>query len=260
MVAITSLQREHIIESVQAMYTEVASMPEKVFHFPTGRPACELVGYPALQLDAIPATAVESFAGVGYPFAVDAIKNGHVILDIGSGSGTDVLISSLLTGPEGKVYALDMTAAMREKLQANAEKASAANIEIIAAEAEDIPLPSASVDVVTSNGVLNLVPDKKKSFQEIFRVLKPGGRVQIADIVVSQEVSAACRQNPKLWAKCIVGAMEKEDYLQLFRDVGFKDVAQLRQLNYFSASVSKETRDVAASLGAHSMVMKATKP
>jgi len=260
MVAITSLQREHIIESVQAMYTEVATMPEKVFHFPTGRSACEFVGYPALQLDAIPATAVESFAGVGYPFMVEAIKKGDAILDIGSGSGTDVLISSLLTGPAGKVYALDMTMAMRSKLQSNVQKASASNIELIEAEAESIPLPDASVDVVTSNGVLNLVPDKKKAFQEIFRVLKPGGRVQIADIVVSQEVSEACRQNPKLWAECIVGAMEKEDYLPLFRDVGFKDVEQLQKLDYFSASVSQETREVAASLGAHSMVMKATKP
>ncbi|HEY5602804.1 MAG TPA: methyltransferase domain-containing protein [Gammaproteobacteria bacterium] len=259
MVAITSLQREHIIESVQAMYTEVAAMPDKVFHFPTGRPACEFVGYPASQLDAIPATAVESFAGVGYPFAVEAISKGDVIVDIGSGSGTDVLISSLLTGAGGKVYALDMTEAMREKLRTNVKKALARNIEIIEAEAEDIPLPDASIDVVTSNGVLNLVPDKKKAFQEIFRILKPGGRVQVADIVVSQEISAACRQNPKLWAECIVGAMEKDDYLQLFRDVGFKDVAQLQQLDYFSASVSKETRDVAASLGAHSMVMKAVK-
>ena len=260
MVAITSLQREHIIESVQAMYTEVATQPDKVFHFPTGRSACEFVGYPASQLDAIPATAVESFAGVGYPFAVEAINTGDVILDIGSGSGTDVLISSLLTGTSGKVYALDMTTAMRNKLQANARKASANNIELVQAEAEDIPLPDASVDVVTSNGVLNLVPSKKKAFEEIFRVLKPGGRVQIADIVVSQEVSEACRQDPKLWAECIVGAMEKEDYLQLFRDVGFEDVALLHELDYFSASVSKETRDVAASLGAHSMVMKAAKP
>ena len=260
MVAITSLQREHVIEAVKAMYTEVAGMPEKVFHFPTGRAACEFVGYPASQLDAIPATAVESFAGVGYPFAVAAIKQGDVVLDIGSGSGTDVLISSLLTGGAGRVYALDMTSAMREKLQANAEQASANNIQLIDAEADSIPLPDASVDVVTSNGVLNLVLDKKKAFEEIFRVLKPGGRVQIADIVVSQEVSAACRQDPKLWAECIVGAMEKDDYLNLFREIGFKEVAQLQQLDYFSASVSKETRDVAASLGAHSIVMKAIKP
>lgn len=260
MVAITSLQREHIIESVQAMYTEVATMPEKVFHFPTGRNACEFVGYPASQLDAIPATAVESFAGVGYPFAVEAIKQGDVVLDIGSGSGTDVLIASLLTGSKGKVYALDMTVAMRDKLRDNARQASADNIEPVEAEAENIPLPDDSVDVVTSNGVLNLVPDKKKAFQEIFRVLKPGGRVQIADIVVSQEVSEACRQDPKLWAECIVGAMESDDYLELFREIGFKEVAKLDQLDYFSASVSKETRDVAASLGAHSIVMKALKP
>jgi len=260
MVAITSLQREHIIASVKEMYTEVASKPEKVFHFPTGRPACEFVGYPAAQLDSIPKTAVESFAGVGYPFAVDAIKQGDTILDIGSGSGTDVLISSLLTGPSGKVYALDMTSAMRDKLKQNAEMASAGNIEIVAAEAENIPVPDASVDVVTSNGVLNLVPDKKKAFQEIFRILKPGGRVQIADIVVSQEVSESCRSDPKLWAECIVGAMEKEDYLQLFRDIGFKNVSQIQELDYFSASISKETRDVAGSLGAHSMVMRATKP
>lgn len=260
MVAITSLQREHIIDSVKRMYTEVASFPDRVFHFPTGRSACEFVGYPASQLDAIPATASESFAGVGYPFAVEAIKPGNVVLDIGSGSGTDVLISSLLTGENGKVYALDMTHAMREKLQNNADKAAAKNVEIISAEAENIPLPDASVDVVTSNGVLNLVPNKKKAFEEIFRVLKPGGRVQIADIVVSQEVSEACRQDPKLWAECIVGAMEKEDYLQLFRDIGFEDVSELQKLDYFSASVSEETRNVAASLGAHSIVMKASKP
>lgn len=260
MVAITSFQREHIIEAVQLMYTEVASRPEKVFHFPTGRPACEFVGYPASRLDAIPATAVESFAGVGYPFAVEAIKKGDVVLDIGSGSGTDVLIASQLTGADGKVYALDMTSAMQEKLQGNAEKASANNITSLSGEAESIPLPDQSVDVVTSNGVLNLVPDKKKAFQEIFRVLKPGGRVQIADIVVSKEVSEACRQNPELWAECIVGAMEKEDYLDLFREIGFVDVAELQHLDYFSASVSEETRNVASSLGAHSIVMKATRP
>ncbi len=260
MVAFTSLQREHIIESVQIMYTEVATRPDKVFHFPTGRPACEYVGYPASDLDAIPATAVESFAGVGYPFAVDAIKPGDVVLDIGSGSGTDVLISAIRAGGDGKVYGLDMTTAMSNKLKANAEKAGVANIELIIGEAEDIPLPDGSVDVVTSNGVLNLVPDKKRAFEEIFRVLRSGGRVQIADIVVSQEISAECRENPKLWAECIVGAMEREDYLEQFREIGFMDVEALNRLDYFSASVSKETRDVAASLGAHSMVMRATKP
>jgi len=260
MVAFTSLQRDHIIESVQMMYTEVATKPEKVFHFPTGRPACEYVGYSASDLDAIPATAVESFSGVGYPFAVGAIKPGNTVLDIGSGSGTDVLISTLRAGTKGKVFGLDMTTAMLNKLQANIKKADVSNIELITGEAEDIPLLDASIDVVTSNGVLNLVLNKKRAFKEIFRVLRPGGRVQIADIVVSQEISIEWRQNPKLWAECIVGAMEREDYLELFRAIGFKNVAALNKLDYFSASVSRETREIAASLGAHSMVMQATKP
>lgn len=259
MVAITSLDKEHIKKSVQAMYTEVAQQPEKVFHFPTGRKACEFVGYPAHQLDAIPATAAESFAGVGYPFATDVIKSGDTILDIGSGSGTDVLISAQLTGESGKVYGLDMTQAMRDKLKSNSDKAGLHNIELIEAEADHIPLPDESVDVVTSNGVLNLIINKQQAFEEIYRVLKPGGRIQISDIVVRQEVSEECRQNPKLWAECIVGAMEHEDYMQLFREVGFKNVECIDELDYFSASVSEETRNVASGLGAHSMVLKGYK-
>jgi ubiquinone/menaquinone biosynthesis C-methylase UbiE len=152
-----------------------------------------------------------------------------------------------------------MTPAMREKLKTNASEAGRTNIEALEGEAESIPLPDACVDVVTSNGVLNLVPNKKKAFEEIFRVLKPRGRVQIADIVVSQEISPACRSNPKLWAECIVGAMEKEDYLALFREIGFADVAAIHSLDYFSASISESTRKVASGLGAHAIVMKATR-
>jgi SAM-dependent methyltransferase len=260
MVAITSLQREHIIESVQAMYTEVARNPGKVFHFPTGRRACEFVGYPAAQLDAVPATAVESFAGVGYPFTAEAIRMGDAVLDVGSGSGTDAFISAQLTGDAGKVFALDITAAMRNKLRNNVRQAAAGNIDVIAAEAEHIPLRDGSIDVVSSNGVLNLVPDKRRAFSEIFRVLKPGGWAQVADIVVNQEVSEMCRQNPKLWAECIVGAMEKDEYLELLREVGFSGVSVLQSLDYFSVSVSADTRKIASSLGAHSIVMQAVKP
>lgn len=260
MVAITSFQKEHIVEAVQKMYTEVATKPEKVFHFLTGRPACEFVGYPAEQLDAIPATALESFAGVGYPFAGDGIRPGDTVLDIGSGSGTDVLISSLLTGSEGKVLGLDLTDAMRKKLEKNASILGVHNVTLMAGDAEDIPLPDASVDVVTSNGVLNLVPDKSSAFAEIFRVLKPGGRVQLADIVVNQELSEKSRMDPQLWAECIVGAMEENDYLDLFRSKGFADVAALGHVDYFSSSPSDETRKVAASFGAHTVVMTALKP
>lgn len=260
MVAILKYERGHIFEAVQAMYTEVATLPDKTFHFPTGRPACLFVGYPEEQLDAIPATAVESFAGVGYPFAVGAIQEGNHVLDIGSGSGTDVLIASRLVGPRGKVYGLDMTEAMREKLRVNADQMGATNVALLAGNAEAIPLPDTSVDVVTSNGVLNLVPDKECAFGEIFRVLRPGGRVQIADIVVGKPISEQCRQNPKLWAECVVGALLEDDYLDMSRRIGFEDVAALSRLDYFSKSVNEETRKVAGSFGAHTVVVRARKP
>ena len=260
MVAILSSQREVILDAVQAMYTAVATTPDRGFHFPTGRAACEFVGYPAEQLDALPATAVESFAGVGYPFAARAIDSGHVVLDVGSGSGTDVLIASQLVGPTGRVYALDMTEAMRAKLRANLDRAGVKNVKILDANAESIPLPSESVDVVTSNGVLNLVPDKPKAVGEIFRVLQRGGRVQIADIVLTSDPSDACRSQPALWAECIVGATTEPAFLELFRTAGFADVELLSHLDYFEASASAETRKVAGSFGARTAVMRATKP
>jgi arsenite methyltransferase len=259
MVAILSDQREVILDAVKMMYTSVATSPETGFHFPTGRPACEFVGYPAAELDAIPTTAVESFAGVGYPFAVDAIRQGDVVLDIGSGSGTDVLIASRRVGPGGRIYALDMTAAMREKLARNVERAGVTNVEIIDANAEEIPLPDESVDVVTSNGVINLVPDKQKAFDEIHRVLRPGGRIQIADIILAQEPSAACRSKPELWAECVVGATLEDEYLDMLRKAGFQGVDVLNHLDYFSGSDSEETKKVAMSFGARSFVVRGVK-
>ena len=260
MVAIVSQQRERILEAVRAMYTEVAACPGKVFHFPTGRPACLLVGYPEGQLDSIPTTAVESFAGVGYPFAADVVRTGHHVLDVGSGSGTDALIAARMVGGEGRVYALDMTESMRAKLNANAAEAALANVTVLAGEAEQIPLPDASVDVVTSNGVLNLVPDKRRALAEIARVLRPGGFLQLADIVLSRPISQKSRENPRLWAECIVGAVREDDYLKMLEDLGFVDVAALRHLDYFAASSSVDTRKVAASFGAESIVLRAAKP
>jgi SAM-dependent methyltransferase len=149
MVAILSNQREVIFDAVCRMYTDVARMPEREFHFPTGRRACELLGYPAVELDRLPPTAVESFAGVGYPFAAGVIRSGDVVLDIGSGSGTDALIAAQQVGAGGRVIGLDLTEAMRDKLLANAALAAAAHLVVLAGNAEAIPLPDESVDVVT---------------------------------------------------------------------------------------------------------------
>jgi SAM-dependent methyltransferase len=242
------------------MYTDVATNPAKEFHFPTGRAACEFVGYPQAQLDSIPATAVESFAGVGYPFRSEVMFQGAHVLDIGSGSGTDVLISASLVGRDGHVHALDMTPAMLEKLKANIAVSAATNISLHEGNAESIPLLDESVDIVTSNGVLNLVPDKKKAFDEMFRVLKPRGRVQIADIVVGLPISDECRGNPKLWAECIVGASLEDDYVDLFRIAGFESVTKLRTFDYFSGSSSEATKKIALSFGAGTIELTMTKP
>lgn len=260
MVVIRSDQREVILEAVRAMYTEVADRPEKTFHFPTGRRSCEFLGYPPELLDRLPPEAVESFAGVGYPFAADVIAPGDTVLDIGSGSGTDVFVARERVGRTGRVIGLDMTARMREKLRAVAAAAGVDNVEVLDGNAEEIPLPDASVDAVTSNGVLNLVPDKERAAREIHRVLRPGGRVQIADIMLARNPSEACRSNPRLWAECIVGATTEEDYLALFHAAGFETPEVLSHVDYFSRSPDAETRKVAAEFGAVAAVLRARKP
>lgn len=260
MVVITANERDIILDAVREMYTAVASRPEETFHFPTGRRACEYVGYSGAELDRLPAAAIESFAGVGYPFAGGAIREGDTVLDIGSGSGTDVLLAALRTGPGGRVIGLDMTDAMRRKCLANARAMDVEHVEVLDGNAESIPLPDASVDVVTSNGVINLVPDKTQAIREIHRVLRPGGRVQIADIVVQDPPSAACRAQPQLWAECIVGATTESDYVEMFRAAGFTSIERLRELDYFAASTSESTRNTAAGFGARSFVMRAVKP
>lgn len=260
MVAIAGFTREQILAAVQQMYSEVARMPSKQFHFPTGRAACVFVGYPAELLDAVPSTAVESFAGVGFPFCSDVIRPGDRVLDIGAGAGTDTLIAARLVGNAGRVFGLDMTPAMLDKLRRNIARADMSNVEALEGNAEAIPLPDASVDVITSNGVLNLVPDKPRAFSELCRVLRPGGRVQIADIVVGRPVSESARADPKLWAECVVGAALERDYLELFGSCGFSDIRVLRRFDYFSGSANTDTRRVAASLGAQSIEITMTKP
>jgi arsenite methyltransferase len=256
MVAVLGMTKGQIFEAVRQMYSDVANSPTKQFHFPTGRSACLFVGYPEEWLDRVPATAVESFAGVGFPFRAEVIRPGDRLLDVGSGSGTDTLIAAGLVGGKGNVLALDMTAAMLDKLRSNVALAGAHNVELIEGNAESIPLPDASVDVVTSNGVLNLVPDKPKALAEIFRVLRPGGYAQIADIVVSQPVSEKARSNPKLWAECVVGAVVEEDYLDLFRSVGFTGLTLLRGFDYFAGSASADTQRIAGALGGHAIEIK----
>jgi arsenite methyltransferase len=259
MVAMVSDKREFIFRAVCDMYTDVAQHPPKGFHFPTGRLACLWVGYPAKQLDLLPATATESFAGVGYPFAADVIREGGIVLDIGSGSGTDTLLASALTGPRGRVYGVDMTQAMLEKLGRNVAAMGASNVLPLEGNAEEIPLPDATIDTVTSNGVLNLVPDKPRAFAEIVRVLKSGGRLQIADIALTTPVSEKSRSDPKLWAECVVGAVLEDEYVRMLRAAGL-EVDIIGRLDYFTGSANADTRHAAERLGAHTITLRGRKP
>lgn len=260
MVAVLGYSKDQITEAVQAMYSAVARAPEQGFHFPVGREACLAVGYPEAELDRLPAAAVASFAGVGYPFHAGIIREGDVVLDIGAGSGTDTLIASRLVGATGRVWALDITPTMLERLRLTLSEAGITNVDPVQGDAERIPLPDNSVDVVTSNGVLNLVPDKRRAFAEIFRVLRPGGRVQIADIVIDRPVPIGGRSDPQMWAECVVGACVDEDYLALFRGTGFEEVTVLREFDYFSASSSPDTRRIAEALGARSIELAMKRP
>ncbi|WEX08653.1 MerC family mercury resistance protein [Chelativorans sp. AA-79] len=260
MVAILGFSKEQITEAVRAMYGSVADDPNQGFHFPVGRPAALAVSYPEEELDRLPQAAVDRFAGVGYPFLAGVIRSGDTVLDVGSGSGTDTLLASRLVGKAGRVYALDITTHMLARLQATLGEAGIGNVETIEADAEHIPLPDNSVDVMTSNGVLNLVPDKRKACAEIFRVLKPEGRVQLSDIVITRPVPLGGRSDPKLWAECVVGASVDEDYLELFRETGFVDVEVLGEFDYFSTSPSADTRHIASGLGARSVTVVMRRP
>lgn len=260
MVAILGFSKEQIKEAVQAMYGSVADDPHQGFHFPVGRPAARAVGYAEEELDRLPQAVLDRFLGVGHPFRAGVIGPGDTVLDIGSGSGTDTLIASRLVGETGKVWALDITPDMLSRLKATLEENGIDNVEILEADAEHIPLPDNSVDVVTSNGVLNLVPDKRKAFAEIFRVLKSEGRVQLADIVIGRPVPVGGRGDPKLWAECVVGASVDEDYLELFRETGFADVEVLSEFDYFAESPSADTRRIASGLGARSIDVVMRRP
>lgn len=251
--------RDKIHHAICAMYEEVSTNPLKSFHFPIGEKAAALVGYPKSLLRRLPTLAAESFAGVGYHFKTNVIKKGDFVLDIGSGSGTDLLIASLLVGKRGKVVGVDITDAMIAKAKKAAKRNGFSNVFILKADAENLPIEDNSVDVVISNGVINLIPDKKKVFQEIYRVLKVGGILSIADIVLGNPISKESREDPMLWAECIVGASLENGYISLIRNVGFGEVKVRERLDYFTNSNSENTRKVADEYKAHAIIVKAKK-
>jgi arsenite methyltransferase len=183
---------------IKKTYASVSAEPEKDFIFPTGRAWAEDLGYPS-ELANVPDTAVESFAGVANPWKLGRLEPGERVLDLGSGAGTDSLIAAQMVGPKGHVTGVDMTQQMLDKARDAAAEMGATNVEFVEAEAERLPFPDASFEVVISNGVIDLIPDKDAVFSELFRVLTPGGRMQIADVTIQRPVSEEGRRNIDLW-------------------------------------------------------------
>ena len=179
--------------------------------------------YDAGQTDGIPAEALLASLGCGNPTALAALREGETVLDLGSGGGIDVLLSAKRVGPTGKAYGLDMTDEMLALANENKRRAGATNVEFLKGEIEHIPLPDNSVDVIISNCVVNLSGDKRQVLHEAFRVLKPGGRFAISDVVVRGDVPDAVRKNMELWIGCVAGALEEQEFLRLLIEAGFED-------------------------------------
>jgi arsenite methyltransferase len=185
-------------DEIEKTYTDVSTKPEEDFIFPTGRAWAEDLGYPS-ELANVPEASTESFAGVANHFVLGRIERGATVLDLGCGAGTDLLIAAQMVGPQGKAIGIDMTGSMLERARASAEEMGLHNVELHEGLIESLPLDDESVDVVISNGVIDLVPDKEAVFAEIDRVLRPGGRLQIADVIIHKEVSEDARQRIDLW-------------------------------------------------------------
>jgi len=177
--------------------------------------------YADAETAGLPKEAVLASLGCGNPTALAELKPGEVVLDLGSGGGIDVLLSARRVGPTGKAYGLDMTDEMLELARRNQQQAGVENVEFLKGEIEDIPLPDASVDVVISNCVINLSADKDQVLKETFRVLKPGGRLAVSDVIVRGTVPAEIRRNVELWIGCLAGALEEQDYLGKLRAAGY---------------------------------------
>ena len=220
----------HVKETVKEKYAEAALKAldgRKGSCGPSGACGCDPVTenlYEASQTAGLPEGAVLASLGCGNPTALADLHPGEVVLDLGSGGGIDVLLSAKRVGPTGKAYGLDMTDEMLALARQNQAKAGATNVEFLKGEIENIPLPTAAVDVIISNCVINLSADKRRVLQEAFRVLRPGGRFAVSDVVCKGEIPSEVRRSMELWVGCVAGALQDSQYRQLLADAGFVDI------------------------------------
>jgi arsenite methyltransferase len=215
---------EALRASVREKYARVATDPGGGFHFHTGRPLARLLGYDEELVASLPDRAVESFAGVANPFSLFPLGEGDHVVDVGSGGGFDSFVAARLVGPEGRVVGVDMTPQMLDKARETARRLGLAHVEFREGIAEHLPVEEGWADVVISNGVLNLMADKPRVLAEIHRVLRPGGRLQFADIALGRPVPEAATCNIDLWTDCIAGGLQTDQWRRLLEDAGFVGV------------------------------------
>lgn len=242
---------------VKEMYRLVAEQPEGEYHFEMGRGLAEHLGYPGDVLDRIPAAAIESFAGVGYFFDLAALREGESVVDLGSGSGMDVFFAATQVGAAGSVIGVDFTAEQLEKARRLAREGGFDQVELREGRIEQLPLDAESRDCAISNGVINLAPEKGPVFAEAARVLRPGGRLAIADIVTERQLTEAIVCDADLWASCIGGASQQDVYRTAIEAAGLR-LEEMRENPY--RFISDRAVNASAKYGVKSVSILATKP
>ncbi|HEX4998746.1 MAG TPA: methyltransferase domain-containing protein [Terriglobia bacterium] len=247
----TGFDAKRLRESVRTIYDRVAADPATGFHFNVGLEyAVNLLHYDRRDLETLPKRATARFAGVGNPHRIGPIPPGATVVDIGSGAGADLLIAALRVGPSGRAIGVDPNLAMRESVMASARDAGLADrVSTLDGISESLPLPDGSADVAISNGVLNLAMDKRKAVAEIHRVLRPGGKLYLADVFLDVQLRESERANSDLWAGCVAGALREEELIEIARQEGFKDCRIVERFRSFQGS--QVEKKVSAKAGVH---------
>jgi arsenite methyltransferase len=252
-----SVDTQELEAKVKDMYRHVAEEPQGKYHFEMGRPLADRLGYPAYVLDRIPEGAIESFAGVGYFFDLANLGEGEMVVDLGSGSGMDAFFAAEQVGSSGSVVGIDFTVEQLEKARRIAEENGFAQVELREGRIEKLPVEDASCDCVISNGVINLAPEKEPVFAEAARVLKPGGRLTIADIVSEKQMKESIVCDADLWASCIGGAAQVDAYRDAIEGASLR-IQTIRENPY--EFISDRARSASAKYGVKSVSVLASKP
>jgi arsenite methyltransferase len=252
-----AVDTQELESKVKDMYRHVAEQPDAEYHFEMGRPLAERLGYPAEALDRIPEGAIESFAGVGYFFDLAKLGEGESVIDLGSGSGMDVFFAALQVGASGQVLGIDFTAEQLAKAGGLASERGFDQVELREGRIEALPAKDGSFDCVISNGVINLSPEKDRVFAEAARVLRPGGRLAIADIVSESQLKESIVCDADLWASCIGGAAQEDAYRTAIEGAGLR-VEQVRENSY--KFISDQALNASQKYGVKSVSVLAVKP